>query len=295
MWCCSNKERYLERYISSENVKKVESILQKGADPDERGTGKISFLGMAVDKGNEALVRLLMQAGASPNQRMREDKSSERAIDVGYPLQEASKQGDEAIVQVLLDYGADVNIGQDTRTGTALHLAAKHNHVEVARILLSHGADIIAIDRCLNTPLHLAAEHRSVTTAELLLQHGAPINAKNAGLLTSLHKAAGSEVMSQLLLDNGAHTATEKFGGSISRLTDQNGTIHKTSSFEWEMDTFQNKVNRAAPFRSLFVKLPSEVVCVGTGTQFPRPENAKKLRTVEICGFTDKRPQNEWA
>ncbi|CAK8677238.1 unnamed protein product [Clavelina lepadiformis] len=234
---------------------------------------------------------------------MREDKSSERAIDVGYPLQEASKHGHEAIVQVLLDYGADVNIGQDTRSGTALHLAAKHNHVEVARILLSHGADIIAIDRCLNTPLHLAAEHRSVTTAELLLQHGAPINAKNAGLLTSLHKAAGSEVMSQLLLDNGAHTATEKFGGSISRLTDQNGTIHKTSSFEWEMDTFQNEINRAAQFRSLFVKLPSEVTCVGTGTQLYRSRtispagdyNAKKLRTVEICGFTDKRPQNEWA
>ena len=58
------------------------------------------------------------------------------------PLIIAAGLGNEKIVKVLLDAGADVNLLEDKMGTSALHKASQSGNVEIAKLLLSHGAFI---------------------------------------------------------------------------------------------------------------------------------------------------------
>ena len=50
----------------------------------------------------------------------------------------------------------------DERKQTALHYAAWHGHVDVAKVLIQNGADVNAVDKNKSTALHWAAEKLSL-------------------------------------------------------------------------------------------------------------------------------------
>jgi ankyrin repeat protein len=58
-------------------------------------------------------------------------------------------------------------------------LAALSKHVETARLLLDHGAEINGTNNNGMTPLHYAAESDSVLMVQLFLDRGADVIAKN--------------------------------------------------------------------------------------------------------------------
>jgi ankyrin repeat protein len=59
------------------------------------------------------------------------------------PLHHAARNGDTAIVRLLLDYGADVN-AVNPRGHTVLYCAGGHGHLATVQLLLAHGADTAA-------------------------------------------------------------------------------------------------------------------------------------------------------
>lgn len=69
---------------------------------------------------------------------------------------------------------------------TPLHIAARKNELQVARVLLQKGAEPGAVTRQFMTPLHLAAQEGHDDMAALLLDHGANVHA-NAKVRQSLH------------------------------------------------------------------------------------------------------------
>src|SRR6185312_3119198 len=77
---------------------------------------------------------------------------------------------------------------------TALHLAAFFGQLEVAAVLLEHGAAVAAA----------AGGHAAIVA--LLLERGADPDAHQQGGFVPLHSAAarGDEVTARLLLDHGA-------------------------------------------------------------------------------------------
>ena len=102
-------------------------------------------------------------------------------------------------VQDLLELGSDVN-AKDDYTWTSLHLAAWNGNLEVAKLLVQHGAEIDAktnytgigifvdFDETMNdltqglnqsTPLHFAARNGHLEIVKLLIQHGANLTATN--------------------------------------------------------------------------------------------------------------------
>jgi cytohesin len=80
------------------------------------------------------------------------------------PLHAAATGGHAAVVQVLLDAGADPNAVQ-TGQWTALHAAAERGHAEVVALLLAAGGDRGALSASGKRAADLAGEkgHHAVT------------------------------------------------------------------------------------------------------------------------------------
>ena len=105
------------------------------------------------------------------------------------PLNWAAYKGQKEIVQLLLEAGADVTLG-DNENSQPIHNAAVAGHTEVIETLLASGVDINSRDNNGMTALHFALSYRQLETAALLLDKGADLNASNHNGFTSLHYAA---------------------------------------------------------------------------------------------------------
>ena len=105
------------------------------------------------------------------------------------PLADAAERRDRARVESLLSDKAAVNQAQPDGM-TALHWAAHHDDVELARRLLAAGADVRLENRYGVAPLPLACENGNGELVELLLKSGADPNTKLRGGETALMTAA---------------------------------------------------------------------------------------------------------
>jgi len=120
------------------------------------------------------------------------------------------------MVQILLEYGADVNI--EVEAGRPLW-AAIHSHNKsvsvIVDILLKSGADVnLRSDSGQGTPLQVAAAEGSFGIVNKLIDHGAMVNAEGSPH-TALCAAAitGDVQIMRLLLDSGAHIqARDRYG-----------------------------------------------------------------------------------
>lgn len=118
------------------------------------------------------------------------------------PLCYAAEAGNEDVVRILLDNGADVNARGGT-TGNALCAASKTGQDDIIRILLENGAEINARVDCegFTTALGAASYYGHGHTVRLLLGNGADVNAQ----VEALHAASckGNYEVILPLLDKG--------------------------------------------------------------------------------------------
>jgi ankyrin repeat protein len=73
-------------------------------------------------------------------------------------LQLAVKSGKRFAVEMLLELGGAADVDAPNESGTtALHMAAKRNHLKILKLLLRYGADAHKVDNYGNNALHIAA------------------------------------------------------------------------------------------------------------------------------------------
>ena len=103
----------------------------------------------------------------------------------------AAFESEPRVTEVLLRYGANVNVHMDNSL-TPLHLAAKRaNNERTIACLLEHGATVDARDDMDRTPLMVAARFDRQANCEALLAAGADVEAcDNISSWTALHYAA---------------------------------------------------------------------------------------------------------
>lgn len=132
------------------------------------------------------------------------------------PLSEAAAFGDNELVKLFLEHGADINHA-GVSNATALHHAISNNQNETVKLLVEHGADINAIfDKSIKTEsvmysgenknvIDLAAENGNNELIEFFLSKGAKINENNNNIGSPLILAAneGNINTVKLLLEKG--------------------------------------------------------------------------------------------
>ncbi len=148
----------------------VRDLLQRGADVNApRGDG-MTALHWAAERGDEALARVLLLAGA------RVDAGTRIG---GYtPLHLAARAPSEGVVRLLLEAGADPGARTTNSGAGPLHLAAAAGDPAVVRALIAGGADVNArAGDWEQTPLTFAAAANRVAAIEALLEAGADVGA----------------------------------------------------------------------------------------------------------------------
>lgn len=177
----------------------VEYFLNKGVSVDETDKVGWTMLHYATWKSSSQTVRLLIKNGARVNIK---DKCLGKT-----PLHVGSEEGHVEVIEILLDFGADID-DCDDNCRTAINIAAYQGCIETVRFLFDRNANVEIGETVFGAkPLHVAAFRDSVDVLEFFLDQGADIQSVSSQFsLTPLHFAAmnGSLNSTRLLVARGA-------------------------------------------------------------------------------------------
>ena len=184
----------------------------------------------AARAGHINIVTLLLDYGRMLGQKHAHKRQYQHI------LLEASAHGQEAVVQMMLDYYTNINAktvpcvpSTLTPPQYPIHLAAARGHKNMVQLLLSRGAEmVLKYGDSYNDALLEAARGGYLQVAKLLLDHGADIHSTHHGDSnpepTPLGAAAshGHAHMVQFFLDNGVDLTSARYrhnGGNNEALT----------------------------------------------------------------------------
>ena len=130
-------------------------------------------------------------------------------------IQLAVRDDNLEIIKLLIDSGADVNIGSTRLKFAPLHIAARRGDAEMVDLLIANGAEVNLPDHEGGSALHFAVRAGENEIAELLIAHGAEVNVKDSEDYTPLHNAAWNGHLDtvELLVSNGADINLTTYDG----------------------------------------------------------------------------------
>ena len=169
----------------------------------------IKYARIAIIEDRPKLLEMLLFIGLDPDIYVKEHYGEYDEDDDSILLHYAATYGFERCVNVLLSYNVNVDEVCKYYSGrTAMQLAARQGYIDIVNILIDFGADINFKDGLRGeTALHIAAFNGYMQILHLLLLRGAQIDiqATGSGLTPLMHACEyGNDDMVKLLLDFGA-------------------------------------------------------------------------------------------
>jgi ankyrin repeat protein len=171
----------------------VKFLLTHGADVNARDDSLTTSLHLAAQRVQLGTALILLEYGADPNAKSK--YGSTPLCMLLYDSQYKDKGNVINLALLLLKHGAEVNSGVIDHE-TPLHLATRWGLWNLVEILLEYGADANMENRNGETPLHILLESRIDDRSDvpdltlLLLKHGAEVNRRDKANMTPLHLAA---------------------------------------------------------------------------------------------------------
>ena len=217
----NNHDELLNSFLKlsvDKNHKHVTEVLVQhtGCDVNVRDRMGESVIRRAVRRGNNDVVRLLIDGGADIHHDVSGalyDSSNVREYLEGRGpctnmtlIMEAAQNNQVDVIETLVAEGCSVN-EPDRYTGkTALHLAAANGSVPCARVLLGAGAELDAQDTRGNTPLMMSVFGGYLEMTSMLVSLGSSVNTRCCLTRPPIIWAIDHEniPMIKLLLDSGA-------------------------------------------------------------------------------------------
>ncbi|KAM0429271.1 hypothetical protein ACHAPT_006485 [Fusarium lateritium] len=259
--------RALEVAVCENDVELIKLFLEHGWDPNREDVrGRKSLHLAALCGASDAVKELLPECSVHHRDKERNTpvhlgaySGSVQVLDLlftptgdldrqnkagGTSLGIACDQGHADAVRWLLDHGFR------DQTGDALHLSARHNHVDCIAILIASGSNVNAKRAGGNTPLHVAAKSGAWKAVSRLLQAGADPNCTNHQGMTPL-------AMALFHANQCPDTFTELF---------------QKSSVDWDTPLSRNVI-----FTSCIGGNQSAIAAVFARLKQERPKTAKKI------------------
>ena len=221
-------------------------------------------------------IKQSIQEGAAKQleQLITTDAVSSQYINRKNFLHDAAWCGFPDCVQVLLSYGADVNLPQKRNGCTALHLAnlcsnTQSNPKRTISLLIEAGANINStgnVSKCGKTALHHAIEHQRLDSVKELANHSAFVSLKSVVLSIEI----GNVEIVNMLLIAGGHCGKKR------------SPVHYWNSALQSCLSLKQKKPKTW-YRSLFMLLTEATVCSpGTATTiFDQSVTAEEMELLQ--------------
>ncbi|KAK5210764.1 hypothetical protein LTR47_001484 [Exophiala xenobiotica] len=171
---------------------------------------KMNSIRLAALLGHRKVLRSILQS----NGQYEINKPDERGRTALY---HASQNGDEKVVQILVDAGADVN-AEGEGCFSALHVASEGGYEKIVQILVDKGADVNALTggkslELYSSPLGVASAGGHEKIVQILVDAGADVNTEG-DYCSALYVAseAGYEKVVQILVNAGADVIARRGG-----------------------------------------------------------------------------------
>ncbi|KAF8454413.1 hypothetical protein BGX38DRAFT_1173630 [Terfezia claveryi] len=247
---------------------------------DKRQALEEALLG-ALEGNQIDIIQRLLAAGADPNRKNPQDCKD--------PLFVASSKGSLEAVQLLVEAGAEVNhhdINQqsDTLFESPLIAAVQAGAVDVARYLLSVGADVNAKASSGHTPLHAAVFARHHGIVRLFLAEGAdlmPEVADGQGIFECASMLSDHKML-EILVEE-AHRRGLDLGIQEAAWADiSQGVINKSNQATPKASGKKPKTHEKAV--SVILRMGASVVKSTTGN-FGTPRNLEPFKKMTREGL----------
>ena len=238
----------------------------------------------------------VVTADAQTSKTIQRDRGGPTMMGGFAPLHYAARQGSLAATVALLDKGANINELTESEQSTPLVLAIANGHLDVARVLVEHGADVNKANVMGVTPLYatidvawvpyewspepiIAQEKTSyLDLMKLLLAHGADPNARLGRTIWSrvlsenrvwIDVAGSTAFFRAAMADDVKAMQLLKAGGADPNIPTQNGTtpLLAAAGVGWGAN-----YTKTAPDRMAAVQY-----CISQGN---------KVTTADTLGFT---------
>ncbi|PHH93032.1 hypothetical protein CDD83_2142 [Cordyceps sp. RAO-2017] len=206
-------------------------LTRSDVDANMKDTDGQTAISHAVNHNHEALVKMLLarsdvtvepsilpRAAALGHNGILEALMNSDKVDIESKdgqdmtaLTWACRLGNEVIVKVMLDKGANTEVG----CWGPLVWAVAGEHETIVQLLLDRGADTKAVDQVGRTPLFWAVMQKNQAIAELLLDTNAYMETSDQAGRTPLAWAAqqGNQTMVKILLEKGARPGARDHNG----------------------------------------------------------------------------------
>ncbi|KAJ8710572.1 hypothetical protein PYW08_009087 [Mythimna loreyi] len=175
----SNRETALFKAVGNGHLNCVKRLLEEGASITKTLSRQVNIFHIAAQKGNLEVLTVLLDHDYTITRRMVNYLTADDKKGYG-PIHFAVENNHPKCVNRLLARYAFLNLRTSygpMKGSTPLHIAAIHNNIEIAKIIMFNNEDTVHIINNMGwTPLHTASHYGSRDMITLLLKEGADLS-----------------------------------------------------------------------------------------------------------------------